>query len=170
MMRIRNPFKSYDLVEKKDIALIFEQCKLQNATSLFELNAFTDAYRHAKELAYARKTNDLTAGELLSIVKELAAITDPRVNDLGYRFVPAIIYSGKRQPIDWRFIVRAMDAWAEAVVNKRLSPTEAYREFEHIHPFIDGNGRVGHLVWAILHMRDFGKWPMMLPPDLFGES
>lgn len=28
-----------------------------------------------------------------------------------------------------------------------MTPDEAYLRFEHIHPFVDGNGRVGKIIW-----------------------
>ena len=51
-----------------------------------------------------------------------------------------------------------------------LTPEEVYVEFEKIHPFEDGNGRVGDLLWKIAMARTTGKWPEELPPDVFGEQ
>jgi len=44
------------------------------------------------------------------------------------------------------------------------TPAEAYREFQEIHPFRDGNGRVGKIVFNLLNgtLHD----PQM-PPNFF---
>ncbi|MDX1535796.1 MAG: Fic family protein, partial [Candidatus Spechtbacterales bacterium] len=47
--------------------------------------------------------------------------------------------------------------------------TNIYKEFELIHPFEDGNGRVGDLLWKVSIARKSGEWPEELPPDLFNE-
>lgn len=47
----------------------------------------------------------------------------------------------------------------------RMTPEEVYKEFQHIHPFRDGNGRVGKIVYNWLH--GTLRQPIM-PPDFFG--
>ena len=45
--------------------------------------------------------------------------------------------------------------------DKSLSPWEAHIRFEGLHPFLDGNGRSGRVLWAY-HMQLVGKDPFAL--------
>jgi len=70
----------------------------------------------------------------------------------------------------WRLapdkIPRAMNSFSEAFAENRVTALEAYTEFEKIHPFFDGNGRVGDLLWKIAITRETGQWPEELPPKI----
>jgi Fic family protein len=55
-----------------------------------------------------------------------------------------------------------MTRWAARLFD--MKPSEAYYEFELIHPFVDGNGRVGKIIFNSL--ADRMKNPFM-PPDFF---
>ncbi len=59
----------------------------------------------------------------------------------------------------WDMVV----AWMYAAAHDG-TPAEAYREFQEIHPFRDGNGRVGKIVFNLLNgtLHD----PQM-PPNFF---
>lgn len=43
-----------------------------------------------------------------------------------------------------------------------LSPYQAHQEYETLHPFMDGNGRSGRVLWA-WHMIEAGRDPFTLP-------
>lgn len=65
---------------------------------------------------------------------------------------------GNHRPIVGGFIVRQMLDDLVADVNDSLKiPADAYRlhrRFEKLHPFMDGNGRVGRLLWAWVMTRN----------------
>lgn len=59
-------------------------------------------------------------------------------------------------------VPRLMDRWMEMV--KGMTPEEAYKELMLIHPFVDGNGRVGKIVYNAL--KGSLDKPQM-PPNFF---
>jgi fido (protein-threonine AMPylation protein) len=56
-----------------------------------------------------------------------------------------------------------MKKWEENLPN--MTPEQAYYEFEIIHPFRDGNGRTGKIIynWLMGTLR-----APVFPPDMFG--
>lgn len=55
----------------------------------------------------------------------------------------------------------------EDYIGSKLNADQWYREFEEIHPFVDGNGRVGSILWN-LHRGTLDK--PEAPPDFWAES
>jgi hypothetical protein len=49
----------------------------------------------------------------------------------------------------------------EGIEEGRLSPAQAHYAYETLHPFTDGNGRSGRVLWA-WHMEKIGKDPFSL--------
>ncbi len=101
-------------------------------------------------------------GFFLNKMLEWATMIEPR-NANGYRKIPAVFRNGN-SGIHPDLIERAM----RNLFNPDKPPLKAdemYKEFEKIHPFEDGNGRLGHLLWAIKMMADTSKWPKTLPPE-----
>ena len=149
----------------RDLELINEQCVLQNAITPGEISRFTTAYISAKRI----RPDDLASPEeWLTEIRLWGEIIDSR-NFKGYRTVP-VIFADTSQGLEPSLIRRAMFNWADAWIRGVFSPEEAYTEFEKIHPFIDGNGRLGHLIWAVSLVRIGQPWPVTLPPDVFGGA
>lgn len=104
------------------------------------------------------------------------ALTGDLVRHWGFQVLPHKNAGGwRRVNLEWgqtgepigvhfRDVERAMANWVEAVQETRLLPAEAYKEFELIHPFADGNGRTGKIIynWLLDSLDD----PKM-PPDYF---
>jgi hypothetical protein len=78
-------------------------------------------------------------------VMALGLIVEPG-KVLGFRNVPAFI-DGK-PALNSSLIEHSL----ESLLDNRevLTPEEFYQEFEEIHPFVDGNGRVGAILYNLL--------------------
>ena len=135
-----------------------EQCKRQGSGEISVADMY-DAWMYACEHAI----------DSADIVEALGKMVEPTVNASGFRRVNVRIGGQVKPVVDFR---RAINLLLFSLAECNISPNEAYREFEELHPFEDGNGRVG----AIL----FNKWcssmwapqpcPEELYPDFFSSQ
>lgn len=58
-------------------------------------------------------------------------------------------------------VVEELDFLLDMIIREQLTPFEAHFQYETLHPFMDGNGRTGRMLWAWHMMRDGqdGYWP-----------
>ena len=98
------------------------------------------------------------------MVLELGALIEPSLNRSGYRKVDVMV--GDTIPPQWQNIPRLMEQLVE--ISSDLSPEQLFKEFEEIHPFRDGNGRVGNILW---NMRNgtLGGDRIGFPPNVFED-
>ncbi len=101
------------------------------------------------------------------IILGVAVRVDPGYNHGGYRHENVRI--GQYVAPDWQEVPRLVEQLVREGID--LSPDDWYREFEEIHPFRDGNGRTGAILWnGALWRRDNGISSLRHPPDFFDRN
>lgn len=111
---------------------------------------------------YAFDDGKITAPISLSFIKELGQIVEPKKNVYGFRTVPVYFGDPTKQAVNPDQIITALSS----LINNgyTLTALNWYVEFEKIHPFLDGNGRVGAILYNIKNRTM--KNPV-IPPDMF---
>lgn len=99
----------------------------------------------------------------LALVERWGTMVEPQDNWMGFRNGDVWIAGRLGTRVDR--LDYSLKKWEGLLPN--MTPLEAYKEFEFIHPFFDGNGRTGKIILNYLNgtMLD----PIFPPSDLFGE-
>lgn len=92
-------------------------------------------------------------------IDSLAALIEPEKNMHGYRQFSVTFADGSRA-LPFMLIEHTIENLYNSLT--LLSPEEVYQEFETIHPYIDGNGRLGALLYN--YLRGSLDEPVM-PPE-----
>jgi fido (protein-threonine AMPylation protein) len=96
-----------------------------------------------KWLIDQRQLNAAVVKRLHKILTQTQKDLDPKYKGV---FRPIQVYVGSHVPPKPADIKREMSKWLKDY--RILTPKEAHVQFETIHPFVDGNGRVGRmLMW-----------------------
>lgn len=75
------------------------------------------------------------------MIRNLGALVAPEKNQLGFRQCEVWIGNRTNLKLTWRQIDRALASLIKHGTHN-LTPAEWFKEYEEIHPFEDGNGRV----------------------------
>lgn len=98
------------------------------------------------------------------VVKQLQRMITQHQTDLKpewrgkYRKIP--VWIGGREAPHYSEIETSMNVWLASFV-KSLDPKDAHIQFEHIHPFVDGNGRTGRMLMWWMEIKA-GQEPTLL--------
>ncbi len=99
------------------------------------------------------------------LILRLGNIIEPAKNPSDhYRQVAVFVGYSEKAP--WQEVPRLMAQLVRAVAD--LGPTEWFREFEEIHPFRDGNGRTGALIYNMLN-GTYSPLGLEFPPNLWND-
>lgn len=106
------------------------------------------------------------------IIAHIGMLVEPIDNRKGFRKIP--IFVGNEEKLKPEFIEKALKDTIDAYYEGRLIPArymaktaedEFYYQFQFIHPFIDGNGRTGKILYNYLK-GTLGS--PVLPPNFWG--
>lgn len=147
------------------------ECRLQMSGELSVANMI-DAWRYAQVVSYLKDEDGIYTWENPTVkdVLNLGQLVEPNVNNLGFRTCGVRV--GYDVKMDWqevpRSMVNLMEALKEPPVSDPekgisvpvLTPDTFFKEFEEVHPFRDGNGRTGVVLFNWLNNTlDHPIWP-----------
>ena len=135
-----------------DIEFLIENNAIEGVRDPVMLNQAKHAW------LWLMEQEELTISVVLKLHK-LLMLKDQtlRPNERGYlREVP--VYVAGKEKLDHNFIHEFLDTWCYTTNHLAtvLNPIALHVAYEHIHPFVDGNGRTGRMLlnWTRLKLTD----------------
>jgi hypothetical protein len=99
-----------------------------------------------------------------ALIEHWGGLIEPVKNRNGFRTVP--VFVGMEEKAKAQFVPGLIQKFTENYAS--LNAFDAYREFEDIHPFIDGNGRTGKIILNWVNGTLYN--PIFPPDDFWGKK
>jgi hypothetical protein len=110
-------------------------CKYQNDLSIDSIKRYVRAVDFMKKRPLS-----------VMAIYQLGEFISPKNGEFIWRTTPATFRDLSRA-IDPEHIIRALNSLVDAREFLYVTPEQFFIEFEKIHPFNDGNGRVGEILY-----------------------
>lgn len=133
------------------------ECKLQMSGEL-SVGWMVEAWVYAQNAPQIKLNNGIISKEWPTVkdVLEVGRLVEPWDNRDGFR--TAGVRIGQDVKMDWKVIPRQIENLIK--YGFTLPPAEFFKEYEEIHPFIDGNGRSGAILFNWINgTLDNPVWP-----------
>lgn len=152
-----------------------EECERQGSGELSVYN-MCNAWDYAQAVKKSKALPNLQVD--LNLIEHLGVLVEPKKNKNGFRTIPIYVGNGFEliETAPWERVPDLLTLLLLSYYGNDLVPfhpesktveDEFYYEYENIHPFVDGNGRTGKIIYNYLK-RTLDK-PIM-PPNFFGIS
>lgn len=131
------------------------ECELQQSGER-SVGWMAEAWLYAQMMAPVPPTVD--------DVLELGRLVEPVKNGRGFRQVGVRVGWNVKGP--WQHVPGQIEALCAPEVAKMVPPAEWFYSYEEVHPFVDGNGRTGQILFNWLnHSLDTPEWA----PDFWDD-
>ena len=132
---------------------------VHNLDGIVRVGWMLEAWAYALRADMARGKPSLDHDD----VQTLGTIIEPLQNSEGLRHI-GVTVGGRRCPHPQQVPSLLTALWLQI---DALTPLAFYKEFEQIHPFVDGNGRTGKILLNWLNHSLLQ--PIFPPADLWGQ-